>query len=227
MLNLLHEIFSPLNYTLFHLVNDEVSVSELLGFITGAWCVWLTVKAKLLNFPVGIANSFFFLLLFLNAGLYADSALQIMYIVLGFVGWWAWIYAGPDKTELKVQSSWTWTAWGAVGVVLITGGLWPLLTSVHDVAPFLDALTTGLSISAQTLLSFKKLQNWFFWILADLIYIPLYVSKGLALTSGVYVIFLCMCFAGLYQWYGIYKAQKRINEFPGPVFDYEMDPAFA
>jgi nicotinamide mononucleotide transporter len=197
---MLHEIFNPLNYVLFHLINDEVSISELLGFITGAWCVWLTVKAKVLNFPVGIANSFFFLLLFLNAGLYADSALQIVYIVLGFFGWYAWLKFGPQKTELEVTSSWRWLAWGAVGSVAMTAGLWPILLSVHDIAPFLDALTTGLSLSAQTLLSFKKFQNWFLWIAADLIYIPLYVSKGLALTSGVYIIFLCMCFAGIKQW---------------------------
>lgn len=196
----MHEIIDWLQQPLFLLYNDEVSVAELLGFITGIWCVYLTVKISVWNFPVGLANNVFFLIIFAEAGLFADSALQVVYIVVTAFGWWAWLKMGPGKTELDVTSSYKAAGWGVLGAIGATAIMWPVLISIHDTAPFWDAATTGLSLSAQTLLSLKKLQNWWFWMLADIIYIPLYVVKGLALTSGVYIVFFALCIAGYKQW---------------------------
>jgi nicotinamide mononucleotide transporter len=80
---------------------------------------------------------------------------------------------------------------------------------VIDVAPFWDALTTALSLAAQWLQNCKWIQNWWFWIAADLIYIPLYGVKHLWLTAAVYVLFLGMCFVGDGQW--------RRAESPAPA----------
>jgi nicotinamide mononucleotide transporter len=196
----MHSIITWLEHPLFLLYNDHVSVAELLGFITGIWCVYLTVKISIWNFPIGLANNLFFLFIFAEAGLFADSALQVVYIVVTAFGWWAWLKLGPGKTELDVTNSPKALLWGLVGAVAATAIMLPVLRSIHDTAPFWDAATTGLSLSAQTLLSLKKLQNWWLWMMADVIYIPLYVVKGLALTSGVYVVFLALCFAGYKQW---------------------------
>ncbi len=83
-----------------------------------------------------------------------------------------------------------------------TVGLWLLLRAQHVAgsAPFWDALTTALSLCAQWLLNRKRLENWYVWIAADLIYIPLYAYKGLYLTSVLYATFLLMCLAGLSHW---------------------------
>lgn len=64
--------------------------------------MWLTVKSRISNFPVGIANSAFFLALFASARLWADSGLQVMYIALGFIGWWQWLDGGEKRTRLIV-----------------------------------------------------------------------------------------------------------------------------
>ena len=80
-----------------------------------------------------------------------------------------------------------------------------LLVAAHDVAPFWDALTTALSLAAQWLLNTKKVQNWHFWIAADLIYVPLYLVKHLWLTGIVYGIFLAMSVAGLRAWRAAYR----------------------
>ena len=95
MLNWLAHLVSPLNAIVFILGNDHVSWAEILGFVTGAASVWLTVKSRISNFPVGIANSAFFLVLFATSRLWADSSLQVLYIALGFVGWWQWLHGGP------------------------------------------------------------------------------------------------------------------------------------
>lgn len=201
MIDWLSQMVEPLNRVIFHLGNDAVSLAELLGFVTGGWCVWLTVRGRISNFPVGIANSAMFLVLFASARLWADSGLQVVYIALGFIGWWQWLRGGPQRTQLVVgkASRATLLACGAF-VVIGTFGLTILLRSANDVAPFWDALTTALSLAAQWLLNAKKSQTWWFWIGADCVYIPLYASKQLDLTALVYVLFLGLCFSGLATW---------------------------
>lgn len=201
MLNWLAHLVAPLNRVVFVMGNDHVSWAEILGFVTGVAGVWLTVKRRISNFPVGIANSAFFLVLFATARLWADSGLQVVYIVLGFAGWWQWLHGGPERTHLFVGRSPRWIFVAAIAFIGFgTWGLTNLLGAAHDIAPFWDALTTCLSLVAQGLLNWKKIENWYYWIAADVIYIPLYVVKRLDLTAIVYVLFLFLCFLGLQAW---------------------------
>ena len=78
-------------------------LTETLGFVSGAWCVWLTVLANIWNWPIGIANSAFYLVVFLNVRLFADMSLQIVYIVLGFLGWYWWLRGGERHDKLSVR----------------------------------------------------------------------------------------------------------------------------
>lgn len=214
----LTHLLAPLNVALFTMGNDHVSVAELLGFVTGAAGVWLTVLGRISNFPVGIANSAFFLILFASARLFADSGLQVVYIVLGFTGWWQWLHGGRQRTRLAVaRSGWQLLAGCVVFTVLATWALYALLSDVHDIAPFWDALTTALSLVAQFLLNCKRIENWAFWIAADLIYIPLYVVKRLDLTAVVYVMFLAMCGAGVAVWRGALRSDAAATPGAEPV----------
>ncbi len=214
----LAHLLAPLNVALFTLGNDHVSVAELLGFVTGAASVWLTVLARISNFPVGIANSVFFLVLFLSARLFADSSLQVVYIVLGFTGWWQWLHGGQDRTRLVAgRSGWPLLAACIAFAGLATWGLTAVLREAHDVAPFWDALTTSVSLAAQFLLNCKKIENWAFWIAADLVYVPLYLVKRLDLTALVYVLFLAMCFAGVRAWRSALRSGKAVTIGPDPA----------
>ena len=207
---MLAHLLAPLNAVLFRLGNDQVTAAEPLGFVTGAACVWLTVRARISNFPVGIANSAFFLVLFGSARLYADSGLQVVYIALGFAGWWQWLNGGQERSRLEVARSGAWLlAGGAAFVLAATWGLTVLLRAADDIAPFWDALTTAISLAAQFLLNAKKIENWAFWIAADLIYVPLYAVKRLDLTALVYVLFLGLCAAGVTGWRRALRAGRE------------------
>jgi nicotinamide mononucleotide transporter len=178
-----------------------ISETEALAFITGGVCVWLTVKENIWNWPIGIANSAFFTVLFLHAGLYADTGLQVVYIILGFLGWYWWLYGGKDRSELPIaRTNWRTGMVLAFFAVVSVWGMTVYLRTINDTAPFLDALTTVVSLAAQYLLTKKLLENWHLWIAVDVLYVGLYAYKDLYLTSVLYFIFLCMAIAGLKEW---------------------------
>jgi len=178
-----------------------LGLTEVFGFVTGAVNVWLVVKENIWNWPIGIVNNIFFIILFLSSQLYADTGLQVVYIVLGGLGWYWWLRGGQNKRELAVgKTSFSHLAI-VMGLVAISTALFTVfLEQVGDSAPFWDAFTTMLSLAAQYLLTRKLIENWYIWITADIIYIALYAYKQLYLTSFLYFIFMLMCLAGLVQW---------------------------
>jgi nicotinamide mononucleotide transporter len=191
-----------LNSTALTAFGAPTTWAEVLGFATGLINVWLLVRQHILNWPLGILNVALLMLVFWSAGLYADAGLQILYVLLGFYGWWAWIYGGTERTQLAVRATTRneWLAQAVAGVVL-TAGLWLFLDRLtSSTVPFADALTTALSLLATYGQSRKLVENWWLWIAADLIYIPLYGYKHLWLTSILYVAFLALCVAGLRAW---------------------------
>ncbi len=174
---------------------------EVGGFISGGLCVWLVVKDNIWNWPIGIINAVFFAVLFYTSALYADMALQGVYIILGFLGWYWWLYGGEQHKSLTVRrASMTELVLVNIGVLLFTWWEYYYLVSINDSAPFLDAFTTAISLGAQYLLTRKMIQNWYLWIFADVIYIGLYASRGLYLTSILYFVFLMMCIQGVREW---------------------------
>ena len=186
-----------------------IDLTEAFGFATGAICVWLVTKENIWNWPIGLANNVFFGILFWEARLYADFGLQGVYLILGIWGWWQWLHGGEQRSKLKVAHT-TRIEWIAIAAFLVLGtwGLWELLIVVKGSAPFLDALTTTLCLAAQYLLCRKKIENWFLWITADVIYVPLYFSKSLPLTALLYAGFIILCILGLKRW------TKELRETP-------------
>lgn len=178
-----------------------ISVTEAWGFATGGVCVWLVVREHLWNWPIGIANNIFFFVLFLEGRLYADMTLQVVYLGLGIYGWWNWVFGGQHHTSLKISRA-TRAEWWVLGggIIVLTVLMRWLLVRVNDAAPFWDALTTVLSLAAQYLLCRKRFENWWFWIAADLLYVPLYLSRHLPLTAVLYSVFLVMCCLGVRAW---------------------------
>lgn len=179
----------------------HASTLEGVSFVTGAACVWLTVRANIWNFPVGLLNTATFSVVFFEARLFGDAALQAVYFVLGLVGWYLWLFGGERRTALRVvHASAVEKAVVAAAVIGGTLVLWRTLHSVGGSASFWDAWTTCLSLGAQWLLTRKRLETWHLWILVDIVYVPLYVSRGLNLTALLYAVFLVMALMGLLHW---------------------------
>jgi nicotinamide mononucleotide transporter len=140
--------------------------------------------------------------------LYADAGLQVVYVILGFVGWYWWLKGGHKKSKLNVgHISLLESLILAVAGIVASIGFVRLLTNIHDIAPFWDGITTVSSLIAQYMLTRKYLENWYVWIATDVVYIGLYGFKHLALTAVLYVIFLMMCIVGVRDW----KRQSRVT----------------
>lgn len=187
----------------------HASVLEGVSFVTGAACVWLTVRANIWNFPIGLLNTATFSVVFFEARLYGDAALQIVYFVMGLIGWYLWLFGGERRTALRVVRA-TAMEKAVVGASMIAGTLllWRALQGAGGSASFWDALTTCLSLGAQWLLTRKRLETWHLWIMVDIVYVPLYVSRGLNLTALLYAVFLVMAVMGLLHW-------RRLVVVPG------------
>ena len=191
---------------------------EAVSVVTGAVCVWLTVRENVWNFPIGLANVATFCVVFFGARLYADAGLQVVYFALTLAGWYLWLHGGQRGTALRVSMVGPREAAvvAAAGAAL-TLVLWVTLRHVGGSASFFDALTTSLSLCAQWMLNRKQVENWYAWIAADLVYVPLYAWKGLYLTAGLYAVFLVMATLGLLRWRATWRAAGVPAPHPAPV----------
>jgi nicotinamide mononucleotide transporter len=177
-------------------------VTEALGFVTGALCVWLLARQIIWNWPIGIANNALYLIVFLRSGLYGDAGLQVVYMILGAYGWWTWLRVTPGRAELAItrtsHQTWAWLipTTGAAAIALA----FFLARFTDSTVPGWDGFTTALSLAAIYGQSRKYVESWWIWIAADVIYIPLYIYKNLRLTSVLYLVFLTLCVIGLREW---------------------------
>lgn len=204
-------IVDALQTPLFTLLGTPVSWTEVLGFGSGALCVWLVARQHIANWPTGIANNLFFILLFTQSGLYADAGLQLVFIALAVYGWWTWARGRNTVTErlpVKRTTRVEWVALSAAGAVGLLGLTVLLSRATDSTVPFWDALTTVLSLMATYGQCRKRVESWWLWIAADIVYIPLYAYKGLYLTSILYVGFMALCVVGLRGWQRDLRAVK-------------------
>jgi nicotinamide mononucleotide transporter len=180
----------------------SLSLTELLGFLTGAACVWLLAQQNIWNWPLGIANGFFYVVVFVHSGLYGDAGLQLVYITMNAYGWYTWLRPGSQSAELAVtrtpRQTWLWLLPSIAVAALLLARF--LANYTDSTVPRWDGLTTSLSLAAIYGQCKKLVESWWLWIAADLIYIPLYLYKSLWLTSILYGVFLFLCVVGLRSW---------------------------
>jgi nicotinamide mononucleotide transporter len=193
-----------------------MQVIEAVGLVTGVLCVILASRKNILSWPVGIINVICYLYIFYNVKLYADFGEQIFYMITQVLGWVYWAKNRNKKNNIIVHVD-------KVGITkflvisassIIVGYFVGLFLKQYTDAsyPYVDAITTILSFSAQLLLTFKKKENWIIWILIDVVGIWLYTVKGLYFTTGLYVIYLANAVYGLVIWEKDYNDRNRHRE---------------
>src|SRR4051812_45021423 len=167
---------------------------DFWGATIGIVSVYLGIRQSILYWPTGLVNVALYTIVFWRAGLYSDMGLQVVYFALSVYGWYEWLYGGAGRTELRVSRT-SPRMWA--GVVSIGVAFWALdgyLTSrlPGAVVPFIDAATATTSLAAQWLTTRKLLENWIVWIAVDIVYVGLFVWRGLYLVAVNYAVYLVL-----------------------------------
>jgi nicotinamide mononucleotide transporter len=181
---------------------SEVSPLELFAAIVGAISVWLSVRQNILSWPTAIVNVVLYAIVFYQAKLYADMGLQVVYAGLSVYGWYEWLYGGEGRTELHVTRTSPRLAILLAAIALSGAAtLGTLLRHTTDAAlPYMDSFLSSTSLVAQWMMTRKKLENWLVWIALDVLYVGMFIFKGLYLTAGLYAVFLALAVRGYLDW---------------------------
>jgi len=181
---------------------------ELVSFVLAAITVILNIRQKHWAWLFSIVSSATYAAVFFDARLYGDMGLQFVFIAVSAWGWTQWLRGAGNAplvaTWLKpANRAWSLAAW-LVGFVLLA----TFLDNFTDTdVPHADGFLTAGSLVGQLLLAKKKVENWHVWIAVDILYVGLYLYKGLMLTAVLYGVFVLLAIAGLRTWAAI--ARKK------------------
>ncbi|WP_158529613.1 nicotinamide riboside transporter PnuC [Parvibium lacunae] len=183
---------------------------EFFANLTTSLSIFLAAKNKIHTWWTGILGSIVFCFLFYQSKLYADIVLQIFFIGSSVIGWIFW-QRQKIYTDILVMRARVFSILIAISTLLsiIHGYLLHQFTDAY--APYADSFILMFSVLAQILMVKKYLQAWFCWIAINLIAIPLYMSKDLYLTSGLYVFYLINAIFGIRNWQNIYRNKVTCN----------------
>lgn len=184
---------------------------ELIASIFLLVNVYLLAKENIWNYLPGAVGVIIFTYIFYEVHLYADAMLNgIFYLPMQLIGWYVWKYHGPQKNndlDIITLSNSSRVAFSLMVITIASIMGYLLKTFTTASFPYIDSLIASLSIIATILLTRKILESWVMWIMVDVIAIPLYLYKGLYITSALYCVFLCLASYGLYNWYKIWSTK--------------------
>ncbi len=209
MIELLLAAAQPLLVEAFSLWGSPTTWLEVVAFVLALLMVFANMRVRPVAWPLAIASSLLYALLFASSKLYGEASLQLFFVAVSFWGWWLWLRGrGGDGAGLRVHrldTRWRWIAAAS------TLAAWPLLAlllarGTDSDVPWLDALPTVASVTGQFLLARKAIENWPVWLAVNVASVALFAVKGLWLTVLLYALFAVLSVAGWRAW------QRRMIE---------------
>ncbi len=177
---------------------------EIIAVIFGFLSVWYSKQNNILVFPTGIVSTVIFVYLLFKWELLGDMMINAYYFIMSIYGWYIWTRK-VDETHVTPISKTTLNEKKiATAIFLATLLFVYLVYNVFDKwtswVAYVDTLTTAIFFVGMWLMARRKLENWIFWIIGDLISIPLYFHKGFTFTSLQYLIFTVIAIFGYLTW---------------------------
>ena len=192
--------------TLFVQYTSYASVDitlEITAVIFGFLSVWFAKQNNIWVFPTGIISTGIFVYLLFKWDLLGDMIINAYYFAMSIYGWHIWTRKTNDAftpisrtTVIEKKSSIIifMATLTFVYTLYESAGKWNSWTA------YVDTLTTAVFFVGMWLMARKKIENWIFWIVGDVISVPLYLYKGLAFTSVQYLIFTLIAIYGYLAW---------------------------
>ena len=177
---------------------------ELLGVFFGLCSVWYAKKDNILVFPTGLISTSIYAYLLWQWSLLGDSMINVYYFIMSIYGWYHWTRKKDDVDEFPISLMTKKESVMAVSLFIMTVVFVVLVylyfnkfTSWYS---YLDTILTGLFFVGMWLMAKRKIENWIFWIVGDLLSIPLYFAKGYTFTSLQYIVFTIIAIYGYLEW---------------------------
>ncbi len=204
-------------------------VLEIVATLFGIISVYYTYKRDIKVYPTTIISTGIFMFLFFRWGLYGETIIQIYYVSMAIYGWLLW-QKDLESHQQQLQVSWaTKKEYGKAFLFFIASFLFILivyyfrpfiennfsseyfshLKIYYTKIDFIDATTTAVFLVGMWMMAKRKIDNWIFWIIGDLIMIPLMIYKGAVITSLQYIVLFVISIVGLVDWINVLKTQKN------------------
>ena len=185
---------------------------EIFGTLVGLIYLWLEYRASIYLWIASIIMPAIYIFVYYDAGLYADFGINIYYLVAAVYGWLVWKYGHKpaEQNELPITKmpKRNWLKALVVFVVAQFLIAWILINFTDSDVPWWDAFTTALSIIGMWMLARKYLEQWWVWIVVDVVCVGLYLYKGLYFTSGLYALYSVIAVFGWLNWKRLMKVSS-------------------
>ena len=184
---------------------------EITAVVFGFLSVWYAKKNHIWVFPTGLISTLIFVYLLWKWTLLGDMMINAYYFVMSIYGWYVWTQKSNDQAtpisrtntkEKRISFVIFIITLVFVYVVYQSAGKWTTWTA------YVDTVTTAIFFVGMWLMARRKIENWIFWIVGDIISVPLYFYKGLTFTSFQYLIFTVIAIYGFSAWKHILTNSK-------------------
>ncbi len=186
---------------------------EILAVIFGFFSVWFSKNNNVLVFPTGLVNTSIFVYLLFKWELLGDMIINAYYFIVSIYGWYYWTRKNNEEytpiTKINISEK-KFISLIAILSCLFVSLMYSYFDKWSGVVSYIDILTTSIFFVGMWLMAKRKIESWIYWIIGDIISVPLYLYKGLAFTSFQYFIFTFIAIAGYYKWKNIYNKKHQI-----------------
>jgi len=192
-------------------IPNYIIVLELIGVFFGFLSVWFSKQDNILVYPTGMISTAIFVYILAVYGLLGDMMINGYYFAMSIYGWYIWTrkvdeshYTPITKTTKKENRT---SVFIFIATLIFVFGVYEFFEKWNSWTAYVDTITTAIFFVGMWLMAKKKLENWIYWIIGDIISVPLYLYKGLVFTSFQYLLFTIIAIYG-------YRAWKRNLNIP-------------
>ena len=176
---------------------------EIIAVVFGILSVWFSKKNNILVYPTGMISTSIFTYLLFKWSLLGDMMINAYYFMMSIYGWYIWtrkvnnIVTPISKVSSLEKITSLIIFFFSLSFVY---GVYNYFDKWGSYTSYIDNFTTAIFFVAMWLMANRKIENWIFWIIGNIISIPLYFYKGLTFTSIQYIIFTVIAISGYYTW---------------------------
>ena len=179
-------------------------VLEIIAVLFGLASVWFSKQNKVLVFPTGMISTAIFVYLLLKWTLLGDMMINGYYFIMSLYGWYIWTRK-VDATHMTPISVTTkrekvYSVLIFITTLLFVYAVYNYYDKWKDWTAIVDTITTAIFFVGMWLMAKRKIENWIYWIIGDIISVPLYFYKGFTFTSLQYLIFTVIAIYGYLAW---------------------------